>query len=49
MHPQRNPLPWETLSDEEWDELWNQFNKPDIDWFVELTEAVEKKLKEKNT
>lgn len=49
MHPQRNPLPWETLSDEEWDELWVDFGKPQTEWFAEFTEAIEKKLREKNT
>ena len=49
MHPQRNPLPWETLSDEDWDELRENFGNPPTEWFAELTDAIEKKLKEKNT
>jgi hypothetical protein len=49
MHPQRNPLPWETLSDEDWDELRENFGNPPTEWFAELTDAIEKKLREKNT
>lgn len=49
MNLKRRPLPWETLSDEEWSELWKNFGEPEIDWFVDLTEAVEKILREKNT
>lgn len=49
MNLERRPLPWESLSDEEWNELWVNFGKPSTEWFAELTDAIEKKLREKNT
>jgi len=49
MNLKRRPLPWESLSDEEWGELWKNFGEPEIDWFVDLTEAIDKMLREKNT
>jgi hypothetical protein len=49
MNLERKPLPWESLSDEEWGKLWKDYGEPEIDWFVDLTEEIDKMLREKNT
>ena len=46
---QRKALPWESMSDEEWHDLWIQFGCMPMSIWSELTHAIERGLREKNT